>query len=97
MVKGGIQTNRPEGKKIDDDDDDDAQGLTCERWHRYGSGKDGGRELTSIEDCMDASIQGLVDYIKTNKERLITIAGYSTDNTRTKRPTKTKKQKWEEK
>ena len=53
MDKEGTQTNGPENKKFNDD----AQGLTSEWWHRlYKSKKEGGRELTSIEDNMDASI-----------------------------------------
>ena len=30
--------------------------------------KEGGRGLTSIEDCMNASIEGLKDYIKEQKK-----------------------------
>ena len=46
---------------------------------------------------VNASIWGLEDYIKKNKERQIKAAGNSTDNIRTKRKTtKTRKQKWEE-
>ena len=33
--------------------------------------KERGRGLTSIEFCIDASMQGLEDYIKKSKERLI--------------------------
>ena len=41
-----------------------------------------GRGLTSIEDCMDALIQGLQDNIKKNKG-LITAATNITDNIKT--------------
>ena len=51
----------------------------------YVSRKEEGRGLTSIEDCMDASIQGLENYIKKNKERLITASSNSICNIRTDR------------
>ena len=53
------------------------------------------KRLASIEDCVDASIQGLKEYIKKNKERLITVANNSIGNIIPNR--KTRKQKWEEK
>ena len=59
----------------------------------FVSRKEGGRGLTSIKDCIDASIQGLKDYIKKSKERLITVATSSIDNIRANK----KKRKWEEK
>ena len=59
----------------------------------YMSRKGGGRELTSIEDSIDASIQRLEDYIEKRKERLITVTRNNTDNTRTNRTTITRKQK----
>ena len=40
----------------------------------YVTRKEGGRGLASIEDCVDAIIQGHEDYSKTRKERLITVA-----------------------
>ena len=42
----------------------------------------GGRWLTNIEDCVDASIQGHKNYIKKKKERLITTANNSMGNIR---------------
>ena len=53
----------------------------------YGSRKKGGRELTSIKDSIDASIQGLKEYIKKSKERLSTTVCNSTDNIRTNKTT----------
>ena len=60
------------------------------------SRKEGEKELTSVEDSVDASIQGLEGYIKNSKEILITAANNSTDTIRTNR-IKSKKQKLEEK
>ena len=40
----------------------------------YVSRKEGGRGLSNIKDCIDASIKGLKDYIRKCKERLITAA-----------------------
>ena len=37
------------------------------------------REFSSIEDCMD-TIQGLEEFTKKSKERLITVASYSNIN-----------------
>ena len=63
----------------------------------YVSRKKEGRGLCRIENWMDGSIQGLKDYIKKNKERLITVASNSNDNIRTNgTATKTRKQKWAE-
>ena len=45
----------------------------------------GGRELASIEDCVDAEKQGLKDYIKKRKERWFTSANSSIGNIRTNR------------
>ena len=39
--------------------------------------KEWGIGLTSIEDCVDASIQRLEEYIEKSKERLITAASNS--------------------
>ena len=39
--------------------------------------------LACIEDCADAAIQILEDYIKKSKERLITAANHSIGNIRT--------------
>ena len=60
--------------------------------------KEGGRGLTSSEDCIDSSTQGFEDNIKKSKERLITAANNSISNINTDRiTTKTRKQKCEEK
>ena len=44
----------------------------------YVSSKEGGRGPVSNEDCDDASIKRLEDYIKMGKERLITVTRNST-------------------
>ena len=67
MYKRGTLTNGSENKKIDND----AQGFT------YKRRKEGRRGLTSNEDSVDASIQGLEDDIKVSKERLIIVASNS--------------------
>ena len=60
MDKGGTETFEQKEKKIDDN----AQGFISERRYRlYVSRKEGQRELTSAEDCMNASIRGLENYI----------------------------------
>ena len=61
------------------------------------SRKEGRKGLSSIEDRVEVSIQRLEDYIGKCGERLITPTRNHTDNTRTKRTTITRKQKWEEK
>ena len=63
----------------------------------YLSRKKRGRELASIEDSVDASIQRLKDYIEKHEEGLITAIRNDTDNTKTKKTQITRKQKWEEK
>ena len=63
----------------------------------YVSRKEGGRELASIEDSVDASIQRLEDYIEKQERGLITAIRNNTDNTIDDRMTTTRKQKWEEK
>ena len=64
----------------------------------YVSRKGEGRELTTIEDCIDLSLQGLKECFKKGKERLFTTANNSSDNRRQKKTiTKTRKQKWKEK
>ena len=59
------------------------------------------RELASIENCVDESIQGLEDYIKKNKEKVIAEASNSIGNIRVyvkkKKNNKRRKHKWEEK
>ena len=62
----------------------------------YGSRKDGGRGLASIEDSVDASMQRLEDYIEKHERGLITAIRNDTDNTIDDRMT-TRKPKWEEK
>ena len=61
----------------------------------YVSRKEGGRELSSIEDSVDASIPQLKDYIQKHKGGLITTIRNNTDNTMDNKMTMTKKQKWE--
>ena len=51
------------------------------------SRKEGGRELTSIENYADASIKRLEGYIKKNEERLITAANCSSGNISSDRKT----------
>ena len=54
------------------------------------------KELTGIEDIVDASIQGLEKNIKKSKEKL--MASNSNDNIGTNRKTsQTRKQNWEKK
>ena len=60
----------------------------------YVSRKEGGRWLASIEDCLDASIRRLEDYIEKH-EGLITAIRNDTNNTMDNRMTITRKQKWE--
>ena len=59
------------------------------------SRREGGRELASIEDSVDASIQWVEDYIGKHKRALITSIRNNTDNTIDNRLTITRKQKWE--
>ena len=61
----------------------------------YVPRKEGGRELASIEDSVDISIQRLKDYIEKHERGLITTIRNNTDNTIDNRMTKTGKQKWE--
>ena len=63
----------------------------------YISRKEGGRELGSIEDSVQASIQRLEDYIEKRKGGLITAIRNNTDNTMDNRMTISRKHKWEEK
>ena len=87
MDQKRTQTNRPKSKKVDNSE----QGLTSEKWHyidrRYVSRKEGGRGLVNIEDCVDASIQELKDYVKKIKEKLIPAANDSIGNIRLDRET----------
>ena len=52
--------------------------------------------LSRFEGCVDTSIHRLEDYIKKNKERLITANRNNRNNTKNNRITITRKQKWEE-
>ena len=64
----------------------------------YVSWKEGGRGLISVDDCIGAKIEELVEYTKKTKERLITAAKNSNDIIKTNRKTrKTGKKKWKEK
>ena len=47
----------------------------------YMSRKEGGRELTSIENTVDASIRRLEDYTEKREGRLITATKNNTENT----------------
>ena len=60
----------------------------------YVSRKEGGRELATIEDSVDASIQHLEDYIEKHERGLITAIRKDTDNTTDDRMAITRKQKW---
>ena len=55
----------------------------------------GGRELASIEDSVDASIQRLENHKEKRGGRLITATGNNTDNTRINKTEITRKQKCE--
>ena len=59
----------------------------------YVSRKEGGRELASIEDGVDSSIQRFEDYIEKYERGLITTIRNDTDNTIDERMTTTRKQK----
>ena len=63
----------------------------------YGSRKEGGRGLASMENSVDASIIRLEDYIKKYEGGRITSIRNDTDNTMDNKMTITRKQKWEEK
>ena len=57
MDKGGTWTNGPNDMKIDDN----AQGIISVRWQTDCVPRKGGRRriLARMENCVDASIQGL--------------------------------------
>ena len=59
----------------------------------YVSRKERGSRLTSIEDCVDASIQRLKDYIEMHGGILITATKNNTDETKTNGKEITRKQK----
>ena len=60
----------------------------------YVSRKEGVKELASIVDSVDASIQRLEDYTEKHERGLITAIRNDTDNTIDNRMTTTRKQKW---
>ena len=62
----------------------------------YVSRKGGGRGFDSIQDNVDASIQGLKDYINKHEGRLTTAIRNNTDNTSINRTEIIIKQKWKE-
>ena len=64
---------------------DDVDGLNASR-------REGGRELASIEDSVDASIQRLEDFIGKRGRRLITATRNNTNDVRTSSATITRKQ-----
>ena len=61
----------------------------------YVSRKEGGRELASIEDSVDPSIQRFEDNIQKHDGGLITAIRNDTDNTMENGMTITRKRKWE--
>ena len=61
----------------------------------YVSRKEGGRELASIEDTVDTSIQRLEDYIEKHERGLTTAIRNDTDNTIDERVTTIRKEKRE--
>ena len=63
----------------------------------YVSRKEEGRGLSSIEGCVDTSIQRLEDYIGKHEGGLITAIRKETNYTKTNRMTINRKQKWQEK
>ena len=63
----------------------------------YMSRNEGGRELASIKDRVDTSIQRLEDVIEKPGGRLVIATKYNTDNTKNNGTEITRKQKWEEK
>ena len=65
IIIRGIQTDEQTNKE----NDDDVQCLLLKRYHRLYVMRTGGIELASIEECVDAVIQGLERYII--KESLI--------------------------
>ena len=61
----------------------------------YVTRREEGRELASIEDSVDASIQRLEDYVGKHEKK--NPKKNNTNDTRTSGTTITRKQKWEEK
>ena len=83
-IKGGPQTNKPKDKEID--------GYThLTKDIDCVLRKVGERGFTCIEDCIEASIQGLEEnYFKKSKKRLITAASNRIGKIRTDRQTNNK-------
>ena len=63
----------------------------------YESKKEGGRGPANIEDNVDIPKRRFEDYIKKRKEKQVTAIRNNTNNSRIKRTTMCRKQKWEEK
>ena len=63
----------------------------------YVSREKGRRGRISIKGSIDTLIRRLEDYIKKNKERLITVTRNNTSNKRMNRTIIARKQKWKEK
>ena len=61
----------------------------------YVSRKEGGRELASIQDSIDASIQRIEDYIEKRGGKVIIVIKNNTENTIIKRTEIIRKQRWE--
>ena len=89
MYEGGTSTNGPEDKK----DNDYAHGHTSEWWHKQTIIEKKKRRKRTFQH---ASLQELKDYIKKNKERLITVTKNSINNIKINRTTLTRKQKWKD-
>ena len=66
--KEGTQINKPMNQEIHDD----ARSFTSGKWHGYVSWKEErrGREIASIQDCWNETIQGLDEYMEKTKEIL---------------------------
>ena len=92
FLKWTSRTNGPKSKK-----NNYAQGFTPESWHRLYMSREEGKELASIEDSVDASIQWFEEYTKKNLERLITTTSNSNGNKAKQKTTKIWKQKCVEK
>ena len=58
---------------------------------------DGGKELASIEDCVDTSIQRFQDYLEKRIQRLITATRNNAEDRSNNGTEISRKQKWKEK
>ena len=82
--KEGTPINGSKDSKIDLYE----QPVTSDGWHKLCvSRKENGRGFASIEDCKDASIHRVGDYIKNNNERLIRTVRKGIGNTKPHRKT----------